>query len=86
MTHETMSQNNQSAHHPRPRREVQDLIRDFGRIAQHPHAVWVNLYPYQLPAYLRSLPVVQEALGWTMVVCDQGKTTLWLQRRSYQVS
>ena len=62
-----------------PRREVADFIRDFGSARQRGDATWICLYPGKLPDYLRRLPVLEEAMRWTLVISAGGATTVWLR-------
>ena len=61
----------------RPSRQVRDLITDFGRTERRSATLWVGIRPYDLPAYLRHLPVVQEALRWILAISDGGTTVIW---------
>jgi hypothetical protein len=54
------------------RNEVRDLIYWFGTEFTGAHAVYITLLRRELPPDLRDAPLVEEALGWVLVLSHAG--------------
>ena len=62
-----------------PSRGVAELIQDFGSPQCHGDSTWVKIHPGRLPSYLRSLPVLEEAMRWTLVISPSETKGIWLR-------
>jgi len=64
----------------RPRREVRDLLRDFGRAQRRDGSLWLTLDLGRLPAYMLALPAAQEARRWVLVLSSGGQVARYIER------